>query len=146
MKIDLTQTQDVQGSYDSLDFSKIRKKYQDPGTKYAFDVLDGKIMAGYLIKLAAFRHLRDLQRQCSSGFPFVYSTKKVNAILKFAAICPNVDTGEPTKLMPWQEFILALLEGWQDETGSKRFSQAIISVARDQGKTYLMAIIITYQY
>lgn len=146
MKIDLTQTQDVQGSYDSLGFSKIRKKYQDPGTKYAFDVLDGKIMAGYLIKLAAFRHLRDLQRQCSSGFPFVYSTKKVNAILKFAAICPNVDTDEPTKLMPWQEFILALLEGWQDETGSKRFSQAIISVARGQGKTYLMAIIITYSF
>lgn len=146
MKIDLTQTQDVQGSYDGLDFSDIRKKYQDPGTKYAFDVLDGKIRAGYLIKLAAFRHLRDLQRQFSPDFPFVYSIKKVNAILKFAAICPNVDTGEPTKLMPWQEFILALLEGWQDDRGRKRFSQSIISIARGQGKTYLMSIIMTYSF
>lgn len=146
MKIDLTQTQDVQGAYDGLDFSEIRNKYKDPGTKYAFDVLDGKIVAGYLIKLAAFRHLRDLQRQYSSDFPFVYSIKKAAAILKFASICPNVDTGEPTKLMPWQEFILSLLEGWHDNGGRKRFSQAIVSVARGQGKTYLMAIITTYSF
>ena len=48
--------------------------------------------------------------------------------------------------MPWQEFILALLEGWQDDRGRKRFSQAIISIARGQGKTYLMSIIMTYSF
>ncbi|KLD61050.1 hypothetical protein WP50_05425 [Lactiplantibacillus plantarum] len=107
MKIDLTQTHDVIGAYQSLDCSAIRQQYTDPGTKYAFEVLDEKVITGYLIKLAAFRHIRDLQRQGSVEFPFTYSVKKVDQVLKFSAICPNVDTGEPTKLMPWQKFIMA---------------------------------------
>ncbi|WP_334427217.1 MULTISPECIES: terminase large subunit [unclassified Levilactobacillus] len=145
-KIDLTQTHDVLGAYRSIDWSALRTQYTDAGTQYAFDVLDQKVIAGYLIQLAAFRHLRDLQRQGSSGFPFHYSFKKANQILKFAAICPNVDTGEPTKLMPWQEFIMTQLMGWRNEEGGKRFTRAIVSVARGQGKTYLMAIIVAYSF
>ena len=52
MEVDLTQTHDVLGTYHSIDFSDIRKKYQDEGTKYAFKVLDEEIETGYLIKLA----------------------------------------------------------------------------------------------
>ncbi|MDN3983926.1 terminase large subunit [Lactiplantibacillus plantarum] len=146
MKVDLTQTHDVLGVYQSIDWQSIKARYNDAGTKYAFSVLDGDIVTGYLIKLAALRHLRDLQRQGSVDFSFHYSTKKVSQVLKFAAICPNVDTGEPTKLMPWQEFIMAMLIGWRNDDGGKRFSRAIVSVARGQGKTYLMAIITAYSY
>ncbi len=146
MQIDLTQTHDVIGAYQSLDCATVRRQYTDPGTQYALDVLDEKITTGYLIKLAAFRHIRDLQRQGSMEFPFTYSVKKVEQVLKFASICPNVDTGEPTKLMPWQEFIMAMLIGWRNDDGGKRFSRAIVSVARGQGKTYLMAIITAYSY
>ena len=110
-KIDLTQTHNVLGAYHSLDFSAIRQKYTDPGTTYAFKVLDGKIVAGYLIKLAAFRHLRDLQRVEAGDFNYHYDIKECAKILKFAAVCPNVDTGEPTKLMDWQEFIFCQLFG-----------------------------------
>ncbi|MDD9324471.1 terminase large subunit, partial [Pediococcus acidilactici] len=78
MKIDLTQTHDVIGAYQSLDCSEVRQQYTDSGTKYAFDVLDEKVITGYLIKLAAFRHIRDLQRQGSIEFPFNYSVKKVD--------------------------------------------------------------------
>lgn len=145
-KIDLTQTHNVLGAYHSLDFSAIRQKYTDPGTTYAFKVLDGKIVAGYLIKLAAFRHLRDLQRVEAGDFNYHYDIKECAKILKFAAVCPNVDTGEPTKLMDWQEFIFCQLFGWRDEEGLKRFTQAILSVARGQGKTYLMAIYMCYTY
>ncbi|AGE39596.1 terminase large subunit [Lactiplantibacillus plantarum] len=146
MKVDLTQTHDALGVYQSIDWQSIKARYNDAGTKYAFSVLDGDIVTGYLIKLAALRHLRDLQRQGSVDFPFHYSTNKVSQVLKFAAICPNVDTGEPTKLMPWQEFIMAMLIGWRNDDGGKRFSRAIVSVARGQGKTYLMAIITAYSY
>ncbi|MDG6770414.1 terminase large subunit domain-containing protein, partial [Lactiplantibacillus plantarum] len=146
MKVDLTQTHDVLGVYQSIDWQSIKTRYNDAGTKYAFSVLDGDVVTGYLIKLAALRHLRDLQRQGSVDFSFHYSTKKVSQVLKFAAICPNVDTGEPTKLMPWQEFIMAMLIGWRNDDGGKRFSRAIVSVARGQGKTYLMAIITAYSY
>lgn len=142
--IDLTQSHDVLGAYHSIDFGSIRQQYTDPATKYAFKVLDEKVVTGYLIKLAAFRHLRDLQRSEDTDFRFHYDLKEVQKILKFASIAPNVDTDEPTKLMDWQQFIFALIFGWRDELGTKRFTRVILSVARGQGKTYLMAIYMTY--
>ena len=142
--IDLTQNHDVLGAYHNIDFSDVEKKYTDPATKYAFKVLNEKVVTGYLIKLAAFRHLRDLQRSEDTDFRFHYDLKEVQKILKFASIAPNVDTDEPTKLMDWQQFIFALIFGWRDELGTKRFTRVILSVARGQGKTYLMAIYMTY--
>ena len=145
-KIDLTTNHDVIGIYHTLDFSDVRTKYHDKGTVYAFNVLDEVIVTGYFVKLAAFRHLRDLQRQGDADFPYKYSVKQANNILKFAKIAPNVDTGEPTKLMDWQEFIMTQLIGWRTLDGGKRFSRAIVSVSRGQGKTYLMAILQGYSY
>lgn len=145
-KIDLTQKKNVLEWYQKIDWSGIKSKYSDAGTRYCFDVLDGKIKTGYMIKLACFRHLRDLQRQCQGDFPYAYSENEVNKLLKFAKICPNVDTGEPTKLMAWQEFILAMLFGWRNLNGGKRYGRAMVSVARGQGKTYLMAILTAYSY
>ena len=146
MKIDLTQTHDVEGAYDAINWSAIRKKYKDPGTNYCFDVLDKKIQAGYLIKLACFRHLRDLQRQGNKDFPYHYDIEAANILLKFAAIAPNVDTGEPTMLMDWQKFIFCQMIGWRDADNLKRFTRVIVSVARGQGKTYLMAILVAFSF
>lgn len=145
-KIDLTQSHDVLGAYKKLDLSDIRSNYTDAGTKYCFDVLDEKVITGYLIKLACFRHLRDLERQGTAGFEYVYSVTEANKLLKFASICPNVDTGAPTKLMDWQKFIFCMLFGWRNAEGGKRYSRAIVSVARGQGKTYLMAILMCYSF
>lgn len=142
--IDLTQNHDVLGAYHNIDFDSIRKKYTDPATKYAFKVLNEEVVTGYLIKLAAFRHLRDLQRSEEASFRYHYDLKEVEKILKFAAIAPNVDTDKPTKLMDWQQFIFCLIFGWRDNLGTKRFTRVILSVARGQGKTYLMAIYMTY--
>lgn len=146
MKVDLTQTHDVDGSYEAIDWSEIREKYKDPGTNYCFDVLNKKIQAGYLIKLACFRHLRDLQRQGNKDFPYHYDIEAASILLKFAAIAPNVDTGEPTKLMDWQKFIFCQMIGWRDADNLKRFTRVIVSVARGQGKTYLMAILVAFSF
>lgn len=146
MKIDLTQTHDVIGAYKSIDYSEIKKKYQDEGTKYCFAVLDGEIMAGYDIQLACFRHVQDLTRQNTEDFPYIYSVEHVRKILLFASVCPEMKTKKPVKLMPWQKFILASLIGWRNRNEDKRFTRAIVSVARHNGKTYLMAIITLYSY
>lgn len=150
-KIDLTQTHDVLGAYhniikSNITVDKIKKKYNDPATRYAFDVLDEKLITGYLIKLAAFRHIRDLMRSEGSNFEYHYDLSEVDKILKFAAIAPNVDTGEPTALMGWQKFIFGMLFGWRDSLGMKRFTRVILSVARGQGKSYLMAIYMCYSF
>lgn len=144
--IDLTQSHDVLGAYHSINFNGIRKKYADPATEYAFNVLDEKVKTGYLMKLACFRHVRDLQRVENEEFEFYYDVNEVDKILKFAAIAPNVDTGKPTKLMDWQKFIFAMLFGWRDSLGTKRFTRVVLSVARGQGKSYLMAIYMAYSF
>lgn len=145
-KIDLTQSHDVLGAYHELNFSKVRKQFRDPATEYAFSVLDEKVMTGYLMKLACFRHVRDLQRMGQDDFPYHYDVGEVNKILKFAAIAPNVDTGEPTALMPWQKFIFGMLFGWRDSLNTKRFTRVVLSVSRGQGKSYLMAIYMAYSF
>ncbi len=147
-KIDLTQSHNVANAYKLQNYTDVKKKYYDPGTQYAFDVLDNKEQTGYLIKLAAFRHLQDLKRaeKHTNNFPYYYDMGECNNILKFAAICPNVEDGTPTALMPWQKFILTQLIGWRNADNGKRFSRAIVSVSRGQGKTYLMAILAAYSY
>lgn len=146
MKIDLTQTHDVEGAFNSIDWSDIKTKYHDPATLYAFSVLNGTKLAGYKIKLASFRHLMDLKRQGQPDFPYHYDVDEANRLLRFAKICPNVDTGEPTKLMEWQEFTFALMFGWRDKDNNKRFTRVIDSVSRGQGKTYQMAILVCYSF
>lgn len=143
-EIDLTQSHDVFGEFGREDYKDVRKKYTDPGTQYAFAVLEKRQMAGYLIQLACFRHLQDLKRAETSKFKYHYDLDEVNKILSFAALCPNVDTGKPTKLMGWQNMIMCSLFGWRDEQNQKRFTHAIVSVARGQGKTYFAAIVMCY--
>lgn len=104
MKIDITQTHDILGAYKSIDYSKIKENYQDEGTQYCFEVLDGKIIAGYYSKLACFRHLQDLTRQNTTELPY-YSTDEVRKILLFASIYPEMRTKKPIKLMSWQKFL-----------------------------------------
>ena len=140
MKVDLTQTHDVEGAYDAIDWSAIRKKYKDPGTNYCFDVLDKKIQAGYLIKLACFRHLRDLQRQDAPDFPYHYDIKEENVVLKLAKIIPDIDEEKFVSLMDFEKFILAQLNAWKDNRGERRFTEAHISLGRGQGKTQIAAI------
>ncbi|KIU23786.1 terminase large subunit [Weissella cibaria] len=149
MRVDLTQSHDVLGWYQRLhnDYIFIKSKYNDAGTKYAFSVLDGEVLAGYMIKLAAFRHVQDLVRaETDDSFEYHYNVKKANKILRFASVFPDVDTGEPMPLMPWEKFVLTMLVGWRDHLGNKRFTTAILSVARGQGKTYLMAILMSYDF
>ncbi|MBJ7625130.1 terminase large subunit [Weissella confusa] len=149
MRVDLTQSHDVLGWYQQLhgDYADIRTKYKDAGTKYAFSVLDGDVLAGYMIRLAAFRHIQDLVRsETDDSFDYHYNVREANRILKFASVFPDVDTGEPMPLMPWEKFALTMLVGWRDHLGNKRFTTAILSVARGQGKTYLMAILMAYDF
>lgn len=44
----------------------------DSVTKYANDVLEGKIIAGRYVKLACERHLNDLGRQATEEFQYIF--------------------------------------------------------------------------
>lgn len=128
-------------------FDEIWKSYRDPATAYAYLVLSGKQTSGRKMKLALFRHLNDLKRSFyDDAFNYEYDLKQCHHILDYAKVCPDVESGKPMPLMVWQQAILCLLQGWRNESGEKRFTYALISVARTNGKTYLMNIILTYGY
>ena len=143
----MTKTKDVIGAYQSIDFSFVRNKYKDAGTRYCFDVLDEKIVTGYYIKLACFRHLRDLQRQGQEDFPYVYSVDAFNRFLKFLSLVPNVDDlSQKLKPMNWQLFIFSQLFTWLDLDGLPRYVNIILSMARAQGKTMIAGISLNYSF
>lgn len=95
-----------------------------------------------------FRHVRDLQRveNGDKDFPYEYDLFQVKLILAFAKICPDVDTGEPLPLMEWQEMILAMTNGWRRADGQKRFNRVLLSIARTNGKTYIVNILMLFAY
>lgn len=131
---------------DAGEYSEIFKTYRDPMTKYAFAVLEGKQVAGEKIRLACFRHLQDLLRQDTDDFPYHYDLDVAHRILNFAAICPDVDTGEPLPLMLWQQAALCDSQAWRDKNDERRFHYVVFSVARTNGKTYLTNILLAYDY
>lgn len=144
--IDITKNHDIDVAFSNIDFEDVRRQYTDAGTQYAFKVLQGEQVAGYMVKLAAFRHLRDLQRQGNPNFSYEYDQNAVKKVMTFAEFTPDVDTGEPVELMGWQQFIMSQLFGWKNHEGGVRFTKSLISVGRAQGKTMIAAIIMCYTF
>lgn len=128
-------------------FDEIKNKYNDPATKYAFQVLSGQQIAGQKIKYSMFRHLNDLVRAGNDDFPYMYNLEAVRSILNFSKLCPDVETGSPRPLLQWQQAVLCSINGWRSkETKEKRYTYVYFSVGRTNGKTYLVNILLTYAY
>lgn len=151
MKFDLTlPTWTVERAYKQQlaagEYDEIADKYHDPMTVYAFQVLEGAIIAGEDIKLYCWRHLQDLTRIGQADFPYHYDLDRCHEIISFASICPDVDTGKPLPLMLWQKALLCSSQGWRNEKGERRFHRVQFSVARTNGKTYITNILLAYDY
>ncbi len=123
--------------------------------KYPHDILTGKIPAGRLMRLAAERHFRDLER----GDLYVdeEAAKSIVLWFKFIPITDGKNAGKPTVLLPWQIWLVVSLIAWKwnentfDEDGNpmrvigeRRFNQTFILVARKGGKSTLAAGIMLY--
>jgi phage terminase large subunit-like protein len=119
----------------------------DKVTEYARSVVDGKVLAGKMLRLACRRHLSDLEKVGSEDFPFIFDVKLLTGFLMFASRVPDPDTGEPQPLMDWQIFAMGSIVAWKNiKTGGRRFKRGIISIARGQGKTYMADVLASYDY
>lgn len=106
---------------------------------YVDDVLNGKIVAGKKIRQACERYKRDLERSKSDDFPFYYDEKMARKACQFVEMLPLTDGGK-FHLAEYQEWIVSELYGWRvKETGERRYTQGMVSMARKSGKTYLAA-------
>lgn len=119
-------------------------------TDYARAVVAGDIVSGRWARLACERHLRDLERQESEGFPYYLSEAKAAKICGFAELHRHIKgrwvrKRETIKLEPWQIFQYASIFGWvRAEDDLRRFLTAFSLIARKNSKSTTGAIIGLY--
>lgn len=110
--------------------------------KYAVDVIGGKIPNCKWVKLACQRFIKDLERQGSEGFPYVYDETMGDRFVSFLEKLPHVKgkwaaARENYTAEPWQCFIDCQLFGWvHKDTGLRRFRTAFELEPRKQGKSF----------
>lgn len=135
------------------------KDYAAIATAYARDVVELRIPAGKLVRLACARHLRNID-QAAAGWAYAWNPELVDRhgktyrpadrICRFAELMPHIKgdwaaRGERIRLEPWQAFFLASVFGWVDvETQKRRFRQADLIVPRKNAKSTIAAIIGLY--
>lgn len=112
----------------------------ETSVNYAYDVVNGVIVAGKLLVKACERFLRDLEFGGTRGLRFDIQAAQ-RAVNFFGLLLHS--QGEwgntPFRLEPWQIFILANIFGFYKADGTRRFREAHIELARKNGKSTFIA-------
>lgn len=138
-------------------FPKLKPFDQDANWahKYCYDVLKGTVPACQNIRLAAERHFKDLARD--DVYWCEETAKSIVAFFKFVPITDGAQAGKPTKLLPWQIWVVCSMVAWRwkndtyDDDGNpltvageRRFLQAVVLISRKAGKTTLAAGVVLW--
>ena len=127
--------------------------YNDRVTAYARKVVktgrypDTGGLCGELHILACKRHLRDLERERTSDFPYYWNPAAAERVLDFSETLTLAEGAEPRplKLMDCQAFDIGCTFGWmKTQNDKRRFRQRYKSISRQQGKTMENGIMGTY--
>ena len=118
----------------------------DRVTEYAQKVVNQEIISGELHILACQRHLKNLQMQNTTEFPYYWDVEKSERILEYAE---TLTVGEgfekkSVKLLEFQIFDMGCLFGWYNQKGKRRFRRSYESMARQNSKTFKNGIRGTY--
>jgi len=118
-----------------------RPAANDLATIYACDVLDGKVVAGELVKASCARHLRDLDGGSARGLSFdVDGAKRASGFFPAVlTVTEGIAEGQPFNLLPWHGFAAASLFGWKRSDGLRRYRMAWLETGKGQAKSPLMA-------
>lgn len=120
-----------------------------PTQRYAVEIVSGLRPSCKREWQACERHLKDLQRQGTEGFPFVFDETRANRVFDwFERCCRHVRgpfSGELIELLPFQKFDLGALFGWvHKDTGRRRFKKAFNMRARGNVKSTEMSGLALY--
>lgn len=112
----------------------------DPTTAYARAVLAGEVIVGPYVRLAAERHLRDLESAKLEAFAFYFDTAAARRALEFypdiLTVEDNAEGVVPFNLLDWQVFCTGSIHGWRRKVGgARRFRKAYIESGKGSGKT-----------
>jgi len=118
---------------------------EDRATAYAESVVKRTLdrPVGKTEILACKRHLNDLERQNTDGFPFVWDENRSLTMINFAEQLTLAEGDKPGPMRLWgfQDFIIGSWQGWvKKDTGYRRFRTSYDQVARQCGKSIGNAI------
>lgn len=97
---------------------------------------------GRLVRQAVERHVRDLETGASRGLRFDFDSAQV--ALDFCRLVHHSKgewAGQIFEPTDWECFILWTLFGWSRADGRRRYREALVELARKNGKTFLAAVI-----
>ncbi len=121
-------------------------------SKFARDVIAGKVPAGKYVRQACARHLADLKKNESKSWPFYFDADAGERACAFIEKLPHTKgkwarTGERLILAPWQSFIIVCLFGWmRRKNDMRRFRELYAEIPRKNGKSQLGAGIGLYMF
>lgn len=125
-----------------------RGSYSRAALKYAQAVVAGIIPACKWVRLAAQRHLDDLDLSRRKSFPFRFDKHKAHQVCWFIENLQHTKgkwAGKPLELSDWQKFAVCSIFGWvRKKDGMRRFREAYIEVPRKNGKSQFAAAIGLY--
>lgn len=112
--------------------------------RYCHDVIEGNIVAGKWIKLAAERHFKMMS---DDRFVFdVDTAKSVVLFFKFVPITDGKQVGKATTLLPWQIWLVCSLMAWKWKHNDLCvFKYAYVQVGRKNGKSTLAGGLTLYK-
>lgn len=108
---------------------------------YYQGIQDGSIVVGRWIRIWYEYIVKSLE----SGL-FFFDLKKATKAIKFIeTFCHHCEGRDDLiKLELWQKALVSVLFGILDENGNRQFREAVVIMARKQGKTLLASAIIAY--
>ncbi len=109
--------------------------------KFSSRVLQGRILAGPLVRAACKRHLNDLETAHQRGL--IWDQQAADRAIGFFEDVLKLNGGDyegkPFLLAPWQAFIVGSLYGWYTQDGFRRFRVVYIETGKGSGKSPLVA-------
>jgi phage terminase large subunit-like protein len=116
---------------------------------YCHDVLNGDIIACQKHKWACRRFLRDVEREGTDEFPYVFDEEKALRFLNWMTLFKHTKgklAGQRIEPAPIQVFVFGNIYGWvHKETGLRRFKKAYWQVARKNAKSQSLACVGSYE-
>jgi phage terminase large subunit-like protein len=114
--------------------------HPDVVTEYAIDVVEGREIAGPLVRLACQRHLDDIKDGPSRGLTWDLQHAEwvfgyFRHVLRLAG---GENEGKPFELERPQKFIVGSLFGWKKD-GAYRFRTAYVEMGKGSGKSPMAA-------
>ncbi|KQC48520.1 terminase [Geobacillus sp. Sah69] len=116
---------------------------------YSHDVIDGRVIACQKHKWACMRFLRDIEREGTDDFPYIFDETKAMRFLKWMTLFKHtkgVLKGQHIRPHEIQVFVFGNIYGWvHKDTDYRRFKKAYWQVGRKNAKSQSLACVASYE-